>query len=160
MEQNKFFELIKLPVIEACKEYDFKIVSLPMAQAPLESGWNKSSLAYKYNNLLGRKWAKNNVITKKYVTLKTKEWNGSTYVTVYSKFCVYENIKDCFRDYMWLLHNLRLKNGRLRYQRVLDSKNYLEATENIRLCGYATSPSYSVNLRKIIEQFNLNQYDL
>ena len=160
MIQSEFFELVKTPILEACKEYNFKICSLPMAQAPLESGWLKSSLAYKYNNLLGRKWASNNVITKKYITLKTQEWNGTAYKTVYSKFCTYENIKDCFKDYLWLLYNVRLKNGRLRYQRVLDSKNYLEATENIRLCGYATSPTYTTNLRKIIEQFNLNQYDL
>lgn len=159
MLQKEFIELVKIPAIEACREYNFKIVSLPISQSAIESGWMKSSLAYKYNNLLGRKWAKNNVITKKYITLKTQEWNGSAYETIYSKFCIYENIKDCFKDYMWLLHNLRLKNGRLRYQRVLDSKDYLEATENIRLCGYATSPTYTQTLIKVIEQFNLNQYD-
>jgi len=159
MEGKKFFELIKEPALKACEEYNFKIPSLPMAQSALESGWLKSSLAYKYNNLLGRKYAKNNVITKKYVTLKTKEFINGNYIIVYSKFCVYDSIEDCFRDYMWLLHNLRLKNGRLRYQRVLDSRDYKEACENIRLCGYATSPTYSKNLRNIIEKYNLNQYD-
>jgi flagellum-specific peptidoglycan hydrolase FlgJ len=158
--QEKFFEMVLNPALEACKEYDFKIPSLPLSQSAIESGWLKSSLAYKYNNLLGRKWASNNVITKKYATLKTKEWNGKEYVTVYSKFCIYENIKDCFKDYMWLLHNVRLKNGRLRYQRVLDSKDYLEACYMIKACGYATGINYDKNLIKIIEDFKLNQYDL
>jgi len=158
--QEKFFELVKEPVLEACREYEFKIASLPISQSAIESGWNKSSLGYKYNNLLGRKWASNNVITKKYITLKTQEWNGSAYETVYSRFCIYENRKDCFKDYMWLLHTVRLANGRLRYQRVLDSKDYLEATENIRLCGYATSPTYTQTLRKVIEDYKLNQYDV
>jgi hypothetical protein len=33
-----------------------------------------SSLAYKYNNLLGRKWVSSNTIADGYVTLKTKEF--------------------------------------------------------------------------------------
>ena len=160
--QEKFFEMVKIPAIEACKEYGYKIVSLPMSQSAIESGWNKSGLAYKYNNLLGRKWADNNVITKKYVTLKTQEWNGTAYETVYSKFCIYDSIKDCFRDHMWLLHNLYWDKAEtiLRYQRVLDSKDYLEATKMISLCGYATSPTYTATLRTVIERYKLNQYDI
>ena len=143
--------------IKACKD-TFKIVSLLIAQSALESGWGKSSLAYKYNNLLGRKYATNNVITKKYVSLKTQEYQNGGYITIYSKFCVYETMADCFKDYIWLLNNVKL-SGKLRYQRVLDSKDYIEATLNIRLCGYATSPSYTTSLRTIIEQYKLNELD-
>lgn len=144
----------------ACKD-SFKIVSLLIAQACLESGWNKSSLAYKYNNLLGRKWASNNVITKKYVILQTKEFINGEYVTKKCKFCIYENKADCFRDYIWLLHNAYLdkKKTKLRYLRVLDSKDYIEATEMIRLCGYATSPTYTQSLRNIIIKYKLNELD-
>ncbi|MHB8276345.1 MAG: glycoside hydrolase family 73 protein [Candidatus Humimicrobiaceae bacterium] len=159
--QEKFFELVKNPALEACREYEFKIVSLPISQSAIESGWMKSSLAYKYNNLLGRKWKNNNVITKKYKVFKTQEWDGTKYVTKFCKFCIYDSIKDCFKDYIWLFHNTYLdkKKTKLRYQRVLDSKDYLEATENIRLCGYATSPTYTQSLRTVIERYKLNQYD-
>ena len=142
----------------ACKD-NFNIPSLLIAQSALESGWGKSSLAWKYYNLLGRKYAKNNIITKKFVILKTKEYRNGVYITIYSAFCVYESIADCFKDCIWLLKNVKLKNGKLRYQRVLDSKDYIEATEMIRLCGYATSPTYTINLRKIIEQYKLNELD-
>lgn len=155
---QQFIDKIIPEAIRACEYSGFKIVSLLIAQACLESGWNKSSLAYKYNNLLGRKYATNNVITKKYVSLKTQEYQNGQYITIYSKFCVYETITDCFRDYIWLLNNAKL-NGALRYQRVLDSKNYLEATKAIKDCGYATSKDYTQSLRNIIEKYNLNELD-
>lgn len=157
LTHDGFIELITGEAIKACKD-TFKIVSLLIAQSALESGWGKSSLAYKYNNLLGRKWASNNVITKKYVSLKTQEWNGTAYEDIYAKFCVYATIADCFRDYIWLLNNVKLSGG-LRYQRVLDSKDYLEATKAIKDCGYATSISYTSSLRTIIEKYKLYQYD-
>ena len=145
--------------IKACEDSNFKIVSLLIAQSALESGWLKSSLAYKYNNLLGRKWAPNNEITNSFVTLKTKEWQNGHYVTVYSKFCVYESIADCFKDYIWLLNNVKLSNGSLRYQRVLDCQDYVCATDMIRQCGYATSPTYTQSLRNIITKYNLDRFD-
>ena len=159
LTHDGFIELVTGEALATCKD-NFKIPSLLISQSALESGWGKSSLAYKYLNLLGRKWASNNVITKNFVSLKTKEFQNGVYITIYSKFCVYENIADCFRDYIWLLKNVKLKNGKLRYQRVLDSKDYLEATEQIRLCGYATSPTYTKSLRNIITQYQLNKYDL
>lgn len=159
MIKQQFIDLVTPEALKVCKD-NFNIPSLLIAQSALESGWLKSSLAYKWNNLLGRKWASNNVITKKFVLLKTKEWQVDHYITIYSKFCVYDNIADCFRDYIWLLKNVKLKNGKLRYQRVLDSKDYLEATEMIRLCGYATSPNYTQSLRNIIIQYQLNKYDI
>ena len=157
--QEQFLDLIIPQAITACSDDSFKIVSLLISQACLESGWNKSSLGYKYNNLLGRKWVASNIIASGFVSLQTKEWVTDHYVTIYSKFCKYASIADCFKDYLWLLHNTKLKNGTLRYQRVLDSKDYIEATQAIRDCGYATSPTYPTSLRTIINKYNLNQYD-
>lgn len=157
--KQQFLDLIIPQALQACNEGGFKVPSLLIAQACLESGWNKSSLSYKYNNLLGRKYSTNNVITKKYVKLKTKEFQNGVYITIYSKFCVYETIADCFRDYIWLLHNAKLSNGSLRYLRVLNSKNYIEATQAIKDSGYATSPNYPTSLRNIITKYQLNKYD-
>ena len=157
LTHDGFIEVITNEALKACKDI-FKIPSLLIAQACLESGWGKSSLAYKYNNLLGRKWASNNVITKKYVSLKTQEYQSGEYITIYSKFAVYESIADCFRDYIWLLHNVK-KGSRLRYQAVLDAKDYLEATYQIKVCGYATSKDYTQLLRKIIIKYKLNELD-
>lgn len=156
---DEFIEFVTPEAIKACNEGNFKIVSLPISQSGLESGYGESSLAWKYNNLLGRKYSTNNVITKRYVSLKTKEWKIDHYITIYSKFCVYETIADCFRDYIWLLHNAKLSNGNLRYLRVLNSKNYIEATQAIKDCGYATSPNYPTSLRNIITKYQLNNYD-
>jgi len=156
--EEKFIELVKPEALKACKESNFKIPSLIIAQSALESGWLKSSLAYKYNNLLGRKFSKNNVITKDYITLKTQEYQNGQYITVYSKFAVYKDISDCFRDYIWLLNNVK-KNGKLRYQAVLNCKDYVCATDMIKQCGYATSPTYTNSLRNIITKYNLDRFD-
>jgi len=156
-KEEKFLKLIIPEALKACEESNFKITSLLIAQSALESGWLKSSLAYKYNNLLGRKWASNNEITSKYVKLKTYEWNGTKYEEIYSKFCIYKSIADCFKDYIWLLNNVK-KGGKLRYQAVLNCKDYVCATDMIRQCGYATSPVYTKSLRILIEKYKL--YDL
>ena len=160
LTHDNFIELVTGEALLACED-NFKISSLLIAQSALESGWGKSSLAYKYNNLLGRKWASNNIITKKYVSLKTQEYQNGGYITIYSKFCVYASISDCFRDYLWLLHNIYLdkKKTKLRYQRVLDSKDYKEACSMIKACGYATGKDYDKSLIKIIEEYKLSKYD-
>ncbi len=164
MNQTEFINLVKPEIMDVCWKYKpmFRIPSLIIAQASLESANMKSSLAYKYNNLLGRKWASNNVITSDYVIKKTQEWKVDHYITIYSKFCVYKNRNDCFRDYLWLLHNVYLdkKKTKLRYLRVLESRDFMEATEMIRLCGYATSPTYTENLRKIILKYQLFEEDM
>ncbi|MDD5013705.1 MAG: glucosaminidase domain-containing protein [Atribacterota bacterium] len=157
--EEEFIRLVTPEAIKACRESNFKIVSSLIAQSALESGWLKSSLAYKYNNLLGRKWATNNVITKDYVVLETKEWKNGKYITVYSKFCIYKSIAECFKDYIWLLNNVK-KGGKLRYQRVLDCKDYICATDMISKCGYATSPTYTQSLRNIITKYNLDKFDI
>ena len=156
--EEKFIELVIPEALKACRESNFKIPSLIIAQSALESGWLKSSLAYKYNNLLGRKWATNNVITKNYVVFETKEWKDGKFITVYSKFAVYKDISDCFRDYIWLLNNVK-KNGKLRYQAVLNCKDYVCATDMIKQCGYCTSPTYTNSLRNIITKYNLDRFD-
>jgi len=46
-----------------------------------------------------------------------------------------------------------------RYKPVREAKNYLEATEQVVACGYATSPTYRDSLRKIIEQYKLYELD-
>ena len=157
LTHDGFIEAVTSEVLKACKDI-FKVSSLLIAQACLESGWGKSLLAYKYNNLMGRKWASNNVIAKKYILLKTQEYQNGEYITIYSKFAVYESIADCFRDYIWLLHNVK-KGSKLRYQAVLDAKDYLEATYQIKVCGYATSKDYTQSLRNIIIKYKLNELD-
>ena len=122
-----------------------------MAQAILESGWGRSSLSAKYNNLFGIKAGSN--WNGKTVNLKTGEQrsNGSRY-TINADFRVYDNVADSIEDHALLLCKDRYKN-------VIASKNYKDACYAVKAAGYATSINYAKNLIRIIEQFGLNQWD-
>jgi hypothetical protein len=82
----------------------------------------------------------------------TKEYINGSYGNYKLAFAVYNSIADCIADYLNIMSYTR-------YTKVREAKNYLEATEQIRLCGYATSPTYVNSLRKIIEKYKLYELD-
>jgi flagellum-specific peptidoglycan hydrolase FlgJ len=120
---------------------------LMIAQACLESGYGKHSPG---NNLFGMKWTPG--CGHPYQELWTKEWDGNNYVSVLAKFRKYKSFYESLADYTNLLKKSR-------YEPVRNAQDYLEATEQIRLCGYATSPAYTQSLRRIIEMYDLTEYD-
>jgi flagellum-specific peptidoglycan hydrolase FlgJ len=126
------------------------LASLTIAQAILESGWGESGLTQKANNLFGIKcgsaWRGDSI------TLPTQEWDGSKYITVNAAFRKYASWADSIADHTQLLLLPRYKN-------LVGEKDYKAACQKIREDGYATSPTYTKNLIKLIEQYNLNQYD-
>ena len=119
--------------------------SLLVAQICLESGFGKHSF---YNNYLGIKYHG----TGKFAEGKTKEYINGEYVDRVLRFAVYDSIADNIADYLSIM-------ARDRYEPVRLAKDYIEATNQIRLCGYATSPKYTANLRTLIEQYKLYELD-
>ena len=145
-----FLKSIVKGAVAAYKKHGV-LPSLTLAQAILESGWGRSSLSAKYNNLFGIKAGSN--WNGKTVNLKTGEQrsNGSRY-TINADFRVYDNVADSIEDHALLLCKDRYKN-------VIASKNYKDACYAVKAAGYATSINYAKNLIRIIEQFGLNQWD-
>ena len=136
--------------IETYKKYGV-LPSLTLAQAILESGWGESGLSAKYNNLFGIKAGSS--WTGKRANLQTKEQNSDgSYVTIRSDFRAYDSVSESIDDHGKLLTNDR-------YKPVIAAKNYKEACQKVRECGYATSLSYSSSLINIIEKYGLNQWD-
>ena len=123
--------------------------SLAIAQICLESRYGKKHF---YNNYLGIKCHNPN----KYAGCrlgKTSEYiDGSYSHNLRLAFQTYHNIEENIEDYSRLMNISR-------YKPVRESTDYLEATEQIRKCGYATSPTYQKNLRKIIEKYKLYELD-
>lgn len=148
-KKEKFIEKIKPLAVLAFKEFNI-LPSLTIVQAICESGWGKSSLTSKYNNLFGMKWTKN--CGYYYVELLTSEYVNGKYIRVKAKFRKYDSWEDSIKDHSRLLQKSR-------YKPVLECKDYICATEQIRKCGYATSPTYTQTLRKIIEQNSLQLID-
>ena len=122
--------------------------SLAIAQACLESDFGKRSF---YNNYYGIKCHNPN----KYAGCrlgKTKEVVDGQYKDYRLAFQTYNSIDESIGDYCRLMNLTR-------YKLVRKAKNYIEATQAIKDCGYATSLSYITSLRKIIEQYKLYELD-
>ncbi len=126
--------------------------SIKIAQALLESGAGRSDLARKANNHFGIKCG--------------GDWTGKTYYKEDDDRDARGRIvPSCFRKYnkaeeSWIAHSEFL-SGRYRYQALfqLDPKDYRAWAHGLRQAGYATNPNYGTDLIRVIETYQLYQYD-
>lgn len=146
MNKKKFIEKIKPLAVLAYKEFNI-LPSLTISQAICESGWGKSAPG---NMLFGMKWSKNCGFD--FQLLWTSEYINGKYIKVKAKFRKYDSWEDSIKDHSRLLMKSR-------YRPVIECNDYLCATDQIKKCGYATSPTYTKTLRKIIEQNSLQLID-
>lgn len=119
--------------------------SITLAQACLESDDGNSWLAKEANNHFGIKCGMN--------------WNGEK---VYKDddnpndcFRKYNSVKESFDDHSTYLTSSKRYAGLFQ----LDSKDYKAWARGLKDAGYATNPQYADLLIKIIEDFQLYNYD-
>lgn len=119
--------------------------SITLAQGLLESGFGEGRLALEGNNHFGIKCH--------------REWEGKR---IYHDddekgecFRVYQDAAESYRD-----HSLFL-TGRDRYAFLfqLGKKDYRSWARGLKKAGYATDPKYPAKLIRLIERFDLAQYD-
>lgn len=150
MTKKEFIDLVAPAAQQACKGTSI-FPSVTIAQAILETGWGAHSVG---NNLYGIKAT--GVSTAhwngEYVEAKTIEYIGGRKRTINAKFRKYSSVVNSIKD-----HNSLLQLPR--YKRVRDSKTPEEQCRMLKVCGYATDPSYSDKLISIIRTNNLKQYD-
>ncbi|MHC5373015.1 LysM peptidoglycan-binding domain-containing protein [Enterococcus sp. LJL120] len=131
--------------------------SVMMAQAILESSWGNSALASAPNyNLFGIKGSYNG----QSVTMSTSEYLNNTWVTINAQFRRYPSYAESFQDNAYVLKNTSFTSGVYFYSGAWKSNtsSYQEATAY--LTGrYATDPTYASKLNRLIELYNLTQYD-
>lgn len=143
MTKQQFIELL-VSKLDNCPV----LKSLAIAQACLESAFGTHSF---YNNYYGIKCHN----PDKYAGCRlgnTKEVIDGSYHNLKLAFQTYNSIDESIEDYCRLMNISR-------YKRVREASNYIEATQVIKDCGYATSNTYVNSLRKIIEDYNLTKYD-
>ena len=129
--------------------------SIKLAQAVLESGAGTSTLARKAKNHFGIKCG--------------PKWHGKKYHMEDDDFDEYgKKIKSCFRVYKnpvssFIAHSEFLRDPRKAYRYgplfELDPYDYQAWAFGLKKSGYATSPRYPQMLIKLIEDYNLAQYD-
>ena len=119
--------------------------SITLAQGLLESGAGKGALARKSNNHFGIKCGRG--------------WRGATVSHDDDArgecFRKYKSVKASYEDHSKFL------TSSPRYASLFKLKqtNYKGWAKGLKKAGYATDPKYADRLIKIIEQYNLSQYD-
>lgn len=119
--------------------------SITLAQGLLESGAGRSELATKANNHFGVKCAGG--------------WTGETFLKDD------DQKDDCFRKYKHATqsyedHSQFLLKPRYESLFKLQQTDYKGWAHGLKRCGYATDPGYAAKLIKLIEDYNLMQYDV
>lgn len=152
MQAHEFISKIA-PAAVSDRERTGIPASLTIAQAALESGWGKSGLTQKANNLFGIKGQG----PAGSVLMPTIEYYSGNHYHVTAKFRAYHNWLESITDHSNLILNGTPDNPR-RYHNVINAE-YKEACHNIASDGYATNPDYAHLLIDLIEQHGLQQYD-
>ncbi len=117
-------------------------ISVSIAQSALETGWGRSELCILYNNYFGLKYP----------------WGtGSPYEkigTTSSNYNIYSNPYDSFLDHGW---------GLKYYSRYSSCWNYTNDPDRfikeVRKGGYSEDEMYSEKVIKIMQNYNLYQFD-
>jgi mannosyl-glycoprotein endo-beta-N-acetylglucosaminidase len=125
--------------------------SIIIAQGIHESSWGKGELAIESKNHFG---------------IKCKDyWTGPTY---YIEDDDYQNgklVKSCFRAYenveaSYIDHtNFLLESERYKDLFTYPKTDYRRWAKGLKECGYATDPNYAEKLVRIIEKYQLYQFD-
>lgn len=145
---KSFFAKLKPYVLKDMRDTGI-LASLTAAQAFIESNKGNSGLTQKCNNLFGIK-GKYNGQGELFWT--TEYYNGvKTRIQAY--FRKYPSWQESIADHSSLFNRLS------RYANLRGETDYVQACKNVRLDGYATSPTYTSTLINTIQKYHLDEWD-
>jgi len=150
-QQLEFIRRIA-PWAQAAAEKHGVPASVTIAQAILESGWGKSSLAAKHNNFFGIKAARSGNAA---VELPTWEVLNGKRVQVTARFRVFASPAECFD---W--RGRWLSTSKTYARAMADADDPIVFATRLWQCGYATDPNYPKKLVDLIQVYDLGQWDL
>lgn len=151
MTNSEFIEQIGKCVKKYADKYGIKVHSPIIAQAILESGWGRSSLASKYHNYFGLKCGSS--WTGKSVNMRTsEEYEVGVHTQIRDNFRVFDDMESGVKGYFDFINYSRYAN----LKGVTDPESYVK---NIKNDGYATSSKYVENLMRVVRENNLTRFD-
>lgn len=151
MTNNEFIEQIAKCVKKYAYVYGIEVHSPIIAQAILESGWGKSSLASKYHNYFGLKCG--GAWKGKSVNMATKEeYKVGTLTNIRDNFRVYDSMDAGVKGYFDFINTSR-------YANLKGVKSPEEYVRRIKADGYATSSKYVDNIMRVIRDNKLTRFD-
>lgn len=141
------------------------LASVTLAQAINESGWGKTELAQKGNNIFGMKislsgntWSGSVWDGKSNVSIITTEEYGGKKVKIRASFRKYNSVAESIADHSAYLCNA-MNGSRRRYSGLTATKSYAEQLRIIQKGGYCTWSSYISELTGLIKKYDLTKYD-
>lgn len=151
MTNSEFIEQIATYVKKYAYIYGIEVHSPIIAQAILESGWGRSSLASKYHNYFGLKcgsaWKGDSV------NMATKEeYKVGKLTNIRDNFRVYDSMEAGVKGYFEFINISR-------YANLKGVKSPEEYVKRIKADGYATSSKYVDNIMRVIRDNNLTRFD-
>lgn len=149
---SEFIERVVDGSISSYKKYGV-YPSITIAQAILESGWGKSELTSKANNLFGVKadesWSGG------HIEMETREVFNGQEVFITARFRAYESWNHSLEDHGLFL----VENSRYAEHGLFKAKDYIGQAYALQSAGYATDPEYPILLISIIQKYGLYKYD-
>ena len=151
MTNSEFIEQIATYVKKYAGDYGIMVHSPIIAQAILESGWGRSTLASEYNNYFGLKCG--GAWTGKSVNMATQEeYDVGVMTDIRDNFRVFDSMEDGVKGYFDFINYNRYSN----LKGVTDPEEYCRL---IKEDGYATSSTYVDSLVRVIYDNNLTRFD-
>jgi flagellum-specific peptidoglycan hydrolase FlgJ len=164
LTQTAFIALIG-PLAQQDYHKSGVLASVTLAQAINESGWGKTELAQKGNNIFGMKislsgntWSGSVWDGKSYVSIRTTEEYGGKKTKITAKFRKYKSVTDSIADHSAYLVNA-MNGSKRRYTGLTATKKYSEQLKILQKGGYCTWSSYVSELTSLIKKYKLTQYD-
>lgn len=151
MSQEEFINKVAPGAISTYKKYKI-FPSISIAQAILESGWGKSGLTQKANNLFGIKAYNWN---GKYVEMWTTEYYGDSSVEIVAPFRAYDSWSHSIEDHGLFL----VENSRYGEAGMFTATDYKDQAIALQRAGYATSPTYARTLIEFVQMYGLDKFD-
>lgn len=151
MTNSEFIEQIATYVKMYAGDYGIMVHSPIIAQAILESGWGRSTLASEYNNYFGLKCG--GAWNGKSVNMATQEeYEVGVMTDIRDNFRVFDSMEDGVKGYFDFINYSRYSN----LKGVTDPEEYCRL---IKEDGYATSSTYVDSLLRVIYDNNLTRFD-
>jgi len=155
---NDQFLAASVPAAQQSQRETRVPTSVTLAQAILESGWGRSSLAANDKNFFGMKCF-NNARGSYAVACKSYSTNECNAVGVCSPtvaaFRTYGSGLDSFRDHGMSIKSLARYAAAFNY-----TTNPNQFIAEVHKGGYATDPQYATKLIALMTKYNLYQYDV
>ena len=151
MTNAEFIEKVAALAVADWKKTGVILPSVTIAQAILESGWGNSALTVKGNALFGIKAG--NSWKGKRMSCKTWEIYDGKRVDITDAFRAYDSWEESVADHSAFL------GGIARYKNIVGNTDAEEVCRLLQQDGYATATNYAASLIKLINQYDLTQYD-